>query len=181
MNSSTKTDYSVSMIQANIYSLLFAIPLVILLAAAYVLRWGMSAGGDLSGMVAFLAATLVGLVAHELIHAATWMLVGKKSRSVIRFGIDRQTFSPYAHCTEPMEVNAYRVGGFMPALLLGILPALIAILTGSGWLMIYGLLFTAAAGGDMLVLWLLRGVQAGRRVEDHPTRAGCYVLDEETK
>ena len=36
-----------------------------------------------------------------------------------------------------------------------------------------------AAGGDWLVLWLLRGVSPGAFVEDHPTRAGCYVLEPE--
>jgi hypothetical protein len=43
--------------------------------------------------------------------------------------------------------------------------------------MAFGLLFTFAAGGDALVLWLLRGVAPHRLVEDHPTRAGCFVWE----
>ena len=46
----------------------------------------------------------------------------------------------------------------MPALLLGLLPAIVALFTGSGWLLVFGLIFTIAAGGDMVILWTLRRV-----------------------
>jgi hypothetical protein len=88
-----------------------------------------------------------------------------------------QSLTPYAHLKEPIEVNAYRWGAFMPGLVLGLLPALVGILTGNGFLIAFGLLFVSAAGGDLLILWLIRKVPAGRMVEDHPTNAGCYVLE----
>lgn len=65
----------------------------------------------------------------------------------------------------------------MPLLALGILQALIGIGIGNGWIMLFGFLFTIGAGGDMLVLWLLRGVKAGQLVEDHPSRVGCYLIE----
>jgi hypothetical protein len=46
----------------------------------------------------------------------------------------------------------------------------------SGDLFWFSLIHTAAAGGDWLILWLIRGVKAGSLVEDHPSNAGCYVL-----
>jgi hypothetical protein len=64
----------------------------------------------------------------------------------------------------------------MPGLLLGIAPSIAGVISGSAVLAAFGLLFTIAAGGDFLILWLLRGVHAGALVEDHPERAGCYVL-----
>lgn len=64
----------------------------------------------------------------------------------------------------------------MPLLLLGVLPSLLAIVGGQGGMMAFGLFFTFAAGGDMLILWLLRDVPGDALVEDHPVRAGCYVL-----
>jgi hypothetical protein len=76
-----------------------------------------------------------------------------------------------------LEINAYRVGAAMPAILLGILPSLAAILFGSGWWLAFGILFTLAAGGDMIVLWLLRNVESGKVVEDHPSRVGCLVIE----
>lgn len=75
-----------------------------------------------------------------------------------------------------MEVQAYRLGGIMPLLVLGILPSLIGIGIGNGWIMFFGFLFTVAAGGDLLVLWLIRDVRPGQLVEDHPTQVGCYLI-----
>jgi hypothetical protein len=65
----------------------------------------------------------------------------------------------------------------MPGLVLGIIPFIIAMVTGSGDLLWFSLLHTTAASGDWLVLWLIRAVQSGSLVEDHPTDAGCYVLE----
>ena len=44
-------------------------------------------------------------------------------------------------------------------------------------LMAWSLFFLFTAGGDIVVLWLIRDVGAGKLVQDHPTRAGCRVLD----
>jgi hypothetical protein len=49
-------------------------------------------------------------------------------------------------------------------------------LFGNLWLVLLGGLFILAAGGDFLILWSIRGVDKDALVEDHPTRAGCYVL-----
>ncbi len=78
-----------------------------------------------------------------------------------------------------MFAKPYRIGAVMPLILLGILPSLYAIAEGQAGLIAFGLFFTFAAGGDMLILWLLRDIPANALVEDHPTRAGCYVLVEE--
>jgi hypothetical protein len=48
---------------------------------------------------------------------------------------------------------------------------------GSGGWTVYGVIFLIAAAGDFIVLWVLRGVPGDVLVEDHPTRAGCYVYD----
>ena len=118
----------------------------------------------------------------DAVHSAaassgSWAFFAKKPLGVIHLGFQWKTLTPYAHCKEPLEVNAYRLGAFMPGLVLGILPALAGILTGSGWLLMFGIFFTIAAGGDLLILWLIRSVPAGRLVEDHPPPAGCYVWE----
>jgi membrane protein implicated in regulation of membrane protease activity len=79
-----------------------------------------------------------------------------------------------------MPVGPYRVGAIMPAVVLGFIPAALAIALGRPLLMAWSLLFILAAGGDFVVLWLIRRVPADRLVEDHPARAGCHVLAAET-
>jgi Putative zincin peptidase len=127
----------------------------------------------------FLATVIPGILAHELIHAIAWSIAARRPLRAIRIGIRWRAVSPYAHPKEPMLVGPYRVGAVMPAVCLGFVPAGLAILLGWPLLMAWSLVFVLAAGGDFVVLWLLRGVPADRLVEDHPTRAGCHVLESE--
>ena len=182
METTTKTDLSISMEKANVYSLAIALPVALLQIGGYRLRWGSTAFTEgfnslFGNFLVFLVIFFLGVILHELIHGFTWMLFARKPFSAIKFGFQVKTFTPYAHCKEPMKINPYRIGAAMPGILLGLLPALIGILNGHGWLLAFGVLFTTAAGGDFLVLWLLRNVKSDRLVEDHPTRAGCYIID----
>ena len=65
----------------------------------------------------------------------------------------------------------------MPGLLLGIIPALLGIISGNGMYMSFGLLFTIAAGGDAMVLWSLRKEDRDALVQDHPSNAGCCIVE----
>lgn len=174
-----REDRSISMMQANVYGLVLLPPLL-LLALPFWLRWG---GASLleglrtfTELPSFLPALVGGIVVHEALHGLAWMLWGRKPFSAMRFGFQLKTFTPYAHCTEPLEVGAYRAGAAAPGIVLGLIPAIIATLNGNSWLLWFGVFFAFAAVGDLLILWLLRDVPRGRLVEDHPTRAGCYIL-----
>ncbi len=181
---STRRDVSLSFIQANLYGLVLPLPPVALLVWLYIQRWGLGslAGGTLEMVInitdALLAigVILVGLVAHEALHGLTWAYF-VKSFEPIKFGFDWKTLTPYCHIKDPLPVNAYRLGGLMPGLALGFVPALIGWLTGQVGLFAFGLLFILGAGGDLLVLWLLRRVKPDAWVEDHPSRVGCVVIE----
>ncbi|MEO8224844.1 MAG: hypothetical protein ABI661_08555, partial [Gammaproteobacteria bacterium] len=64
----------------------------------------------------------------------------------------------------------------LPAIVLGFVPAGIGLAFGLPTLTAWGLFFVLTAGGDFVVLWLIRHVSADRLVQDHPSRAGCLVL-----
>jgi hypothetical protein len=176
-------DRSISMAKANLYAFLVAVPLVALLAAAFALLRGKETLGEgaerFFTFSIFLPVFAVGIVVHELIHGIAWMAAARLPFSEIRFSFDRKTFTPFAHAKRPMPARAYRIGLFLPCLLTGLLPCAAAVAVGSGFLMAAGLFFTSVAGGDLLVLWLLRGVGPGELVQDHPTRAGCVVVARE--
>ena len=74
-----------------------------------------------------------------------------------------------------MQASAYRIGVVMPLLVLGVVPYCVSLVIGSPWLLWFGFVFITAATGDILVLWLLRGIDGKTLVEDHPSNAGCYV------
>ncbi len=178
----THRDLSISMKQANLIGIGLFIPAAALLALPYVALWGGAAFVEamvdvVDNLLPALGVIVVGIVAHELIHGLSWRVFGKKPRSAIKYGFQLKTLTPYAHCTEAMDARAYRLGAAMPGLILGVLPWLAGLALASGPLMAFGLLFTLAALGDAMILWLLRHVEPTAQVIDHPSRAGCYVID----
>jgi hypothetical protein len=172
------------MARANAWALLGLGPAIVLLLGGFLALHGwrpLYAATD-----AFFNAPLVpllvfvaGVVAHEALHALAWKAASGLPWREIRLGFQWKTLTPYAHARAPMTARAYRVGAATPGVVLGLVPAAVGLATGGGGWMLFGLLFTLAAGGDALILWLLRGVAPGRLVEDHPARAGCYVWEEE--
>ncbi|RPI92724.1 MAG: DUF3267 domain-containing protein [Chloroflexi bacterium] len=172
-----KRDLSVSMARTNVIVLFTSLPIAILQFLIFNTVRG-AADVEMSlNLLVLLIAVFLGIVIHELIHAISFLIFGRKSFSAVKFGIQWKTLTPYAHLKEPVEVNAYRIGAFMPGFLLGILPFFLSLLFVDSNLFLFSLINTAAAGGDWLILWLIRDVQRGMLVEDHPTNAGCYVLE----
>jgi hypothetical protein len=175
-------DLSISMGKASLYSLAFVIPATIVQVSLYQALWGRESIGLAIRLVSrhlwwYILVFLIGIILHELIHGLTWVHAGRKSFKTISFGINLKALSPYAHCNEALTVRAYRLGALMPGVLLGMIPYLLGLFTGQGGVMLYGLLFTAAAGGDALVLWSLRKAKPEMLVLDHPSRAGCVIAE----
>ncbi len=174
-------DLSISMTRANLASLLFAAPGALIPAGLYLFFWNtrglIRATHHISENFLLTAVILLtGILVHELIHGLSWMWFGRKPAGSIRYGFNLKVLTPYAHCSEPMTVAAYRIGAAMPGLILGIFPTTIAIVSGNAYLMLLGLVFTVAAGGDALILWLLRRENSDALVMDHPSRAGCILV-----
>ncbi len=172
-----KRDLSVSMNRANAFVLFVAIPFGVL--QFFLFEWRHPTPDNTREWNFFflLFVLILGVIVHELIHGIAWALAGRKPWSSIKFGFQVKTLTPYCHITEPLEVNAYRIGTFMPGLVLGILPYIYSFMSGDTNWFWFSLVHTAAAGGDWLILWLIRDVRAGSLVEDHPTNAGCFVYE----
>jgi hypothetical protein len=173
-----KEDRSVSMGRANGWALGVLGPPVVALAAAFVALhgWGpiLEVGREAPWPLV-LGVLVGGVLAHEGLHALAWKLAAGLPWGDMTLGFQWKTLTPYAHARVPMPARAYRIGALTPGVVLGLVPAAAGLALGDGEGFLFGLLFTFAAGGDALILWLLRGVAPGRLVEDHPARAGCYV------
>ncbi len=172
-----KHDLSISMARANVVMLFISIPVFIVQFAVFLLSQDVEHIGLTFNPVLLAIAVILGIATHEFIHGFSWMIFGHKPLSAIKFGFQWKTLTPYAHLKEPIEISVYRTGTFMPGFILGIVPYILSLLLDDGNLFWLGLIHTAAAGGDFLVLWLTRHVKRGTLVEDHPTHAGCYVLE----
>ena len=172
-------DLSISLASANLYTLAISIPLVAVLIALYV-AFSPKAGpvglpSNLEGLL-FVTALVLGMVLHEIIHAVGWAYFGQLPLRRIRIGFHRRTLTPYAHAVDPMPARSYRLGAALPALVLGAIPFLVGMIIGRPAIALFGMVFSFAAGGDLLVLWVIRNVDARAMVQDHPSRAGCLVV-----
>jgi hypothetical protein len=186
----TRQELTIDTAKANWYSLILLVPIILLFALPYYLIWHehgsiaaaikgfLHSKGGLSSILNLLLYIVIvtgGIVVHELIHGLTWSLFSKSGFRSIRFGIMRESFTPYCHCNEPLKVNHYRLGTVMPGIVLGIIPAVIAIIIGNLSLLVFGIFFSTAASGDLLILWVLRHETSNTVVEDHPSKIGCIV------
>jgi hypothetical protein len=168
------------MLRANILAIVIGIPAAILQLSIFAyLHNSQTVHINLTvllSMLLFFGVLIGSIFVHELIHGLTWKALGKKSHITISYGFQWKTLTPYAHLNEPIEINIYRIGGFMPGFVLGILPYILSLVLNNGFLLWFGVIHTIAAGGDWLILWSLRHEKGGSLVEDHPSRAGCFVI-----
>jgi len=174
----TKKDISIPMSEAAGKSLLIAAPIAIIQAVSFFLIHGLPAIPTDTNLTVYGFLLLFGIFIHELIHMFAWAIFARKPLSVFKLGFQWESLTPYAHCKVPMDIRSYRIGSVAPGLLLGILPWLISLFTGDILLFIFGLLYTTAAGGDFFILWIIRNVKPNTLVEDHPTNAGCYIIEQ---
>ncbi len=174
---------------ANLFGLLFLIPIILFLGIPYYYFWPeqftieqlkgyLEARERLTMSVIFIGGFIlfVGIVAHEFLHGLGWSFYAKNGWKSISFGMVWKYLTPYCHCSEILTLSAYRFGSLLPAIVLGIFPSLIAIITGQIGLMIFGFFFTFAAAGDFLILWLIRKEKSTDMVQDHQDKIGCVII-----
>lgn len=184
-----KTELSMTAAEANVRALVFIVPIVLIYAAAYWLIWPEQFSTQNLGELVrvhrdlllispllMLVVFILGAVVHELLHGLTWAVFCKNGLKSIKYGVYWKMLTPYCHCKEVLPLRHYMIGGMMPGLVMGLLPALAGIAMGHFLLFLFGLFFSMAAAGDLLILWMLRRQQASDLVQDHPDKIGCFVL-----
>jgi hypothetical protein len=177
-------DLTYSMLKANLIALGVSIGIVALLAPIYLAIWGkgnFNPGEDIvpGTVLPFVAVLFLSIVVHEALHGIGFMRFGGAARSDIKYGIMWRCLTPYAHCKVPLPVGSYRWSLLLPGIVLGGLPTIAGLVLGANIIFIYGLAMTVGAGGDLIMVWLLRDADGDALVQDHPTRMGCILLPQE--
>ncbi len=187
-----KTEYSLSPTKANAIGLILAILIVLLYASFFFLNSSVLESFrkhliiiknlTVSQRTPYVLFTvfvfLIGIILHEAIHGFFFAIFNSKGWKAVMFGFSKKMMVPYAHCKEPVKVKHFRIAVIMPTIILGILPLFIYLFTDSFWVWIFSLMFTIAGGGDLIVLWMVRKLEANKIIKDHPSKLG-YILFED--
>jgi len=177
-NNQTQEEHTISVDRVNLVALIFIVPITLLYALPYYIVWkeNVFLSLRLITLGIFLASIPIGIIIHELLHGLTWAVFLPKGLKSISFGIKWEYLMPYCHSSVPLKVWQYVMGGLMPLLFMGIVPAIYALITGSKLMMFFAMFFTWAAGGDIQIVWMLRKFKKNQMVLDHPNDPGFIVL-----
>ena len=159
------------------FMIIFGVPYYFLWARNFTLASYKKLAIDLGGtnFPIVLGCILIGVIVHELLHGMTWATFAKKGFKSISFGVAWKYLAPYCHCNEPLLVKHYILGAIMPGVILGIIPSIMAIISGNIPLFLFGIIFSGAAGGDFMMVNILRKESMNYLVQDHPAKLGCYI------
>ncbi len=117
-----------------------------------------------------------GILLHEGLHGLSALIfTGGKFRK-IKFGFNTEMMAPYAHCAAPVKVWQYIVMAGLPGILMGILPAIYALITKEVWWYYFGFFFTWTAAGDIISIHALLKHPLKSYVLDHPDEMGFIIL-----
>ena len=92
----------------------------------------------------------------------------------------KQYLTPYCTCLVPLSRGQYIFGALMPMIVLGILPMIVGILTGSMPVLFMGIIMTVSAAGDIMIVWRLLTYRSQAETVvyiDHPTQAGGVIFE----
>ena len=172
---------AIDIVKANIFVVIMVVAAIVFLVPFFWIWVGKKPISELLGgfgdwSITFILV-IVGIVVHELIHGLTWACYAKSGWKSISFGVIWKLLTPYCHCDEPMHIPGYMMGAMMPCIVLGFIPAIVALFIGSLPMLVWGIFFIAAAAGDIWMTWLLTKENAKSMVLDHPSEAGFYIID----
>lgn len=184
-----KEKLTIDLVWANVFGFLLMIPITLIFGLPYYFIWGKDLNiehlksiinsitpGIISGIgLTLFIISLLGIITHELIHGITWSRFTLNGFKSMKFGVLWKMLTPYCHCKEPLKVKHYIIGAIMPAIILGFIPAIVAVVIGNLGLLVFGIFFTIAACGDFLIINLIRKENMNSWVQDHPSEAGCFV------
>ena len=178
-------DLTVGAVKANAMALFLPLPFVALACTAYFRANPSGAGAaDISSGIwgipfMYLAALIILIVVHELIHGITRAVFAKNPFRSIDFGVVWKMITPYCTCSEPLKKWQYITGGAMPTLILGIGLTAAAAACGSFPLFILAVIMIFGGGGDIfIILKMLMFVPEAEDVVyyDHPYECGVVAF-----
>ncbi|MGC8823171.1 MAG: DUF3267 domain-containing protein [Bacteroidales bacterium] len=115
------------------------------------------------------------IIVHEGLHAFFWALLSGQWRHV-RFGFNRQYLTFYTHCSVPLSKATYFAGGIAPFLMLSLMPAVYALVTGSYYWLAFAIFNGWTCAADLLMCYHILRLPRRVRLLDHPEKLGFFIF-----
>ena len=125
----------------------------------------------------FALSFVIGSLVHELIHAAFFLPFLPSGMKGLTFGYLKDKMVLYVHLKEPISVTGFRIGVIMPAIILGFFPIIFGLLYGYLSALLFGILLTVAAVGDLLLLVKTRHLHSGYMIKDQPDDIAVIAVE----
>jgi hypothetical protein len=179
----------------NLIGVICIVPIAILSIIPYWVRWGSHLKADIkviktslsifennllnaiTVIIAPCVLILIGIIAHELIHALFMVVFAKNGIKSVRLGIMKQSLIPYAHCKEPLKGRKMLVISLAPFIFLGLIPTLYAYTFGNLIFWFTGLVMTLGAIGDFVYAYLILKTGLDHKILDHTNEVGFIIID----
>ena len=179
----TKDQKTIDLMKANLDAIKYLIFYMIIFTVPYYLIWGNNLSDSFYKqanpflkMFFFFFAYIIGIVIHELVHGIFFAKYATKGFKSVKFGVLWKMLTPYAHCKEPLQIKHYIIALLAPLVLVGILPAILGIVLGNPGLLLFGIIFSGSAAGDIMIYNLIKKENPEDYVQDHPSEAGYYIF-----
>lgn len=178
-----ETELTIGIVKANIIALIMAVPVsVVAIALFFLLNRSFYVDTEhiVRDNIIFFVSIFLLIVVHELVHGITWAVMSPNHFKDIEFGFMLEYLTPYCTCKEPLRKGPYIMGALMPLIVLGIIPLIVGIATGSFFLLAVGIVMTVTAAGDMMIVYNILKYKTDSKdvlIVDHPTQGGSVVFE----
>ena len=102
----------------------------------------------MKGIALVIAAFILSIPVHELIHGITCAYVSDNNYKTIHYGVNFNKFYAYCRHTKMMDRKACIYTSVMPGIVLGVIPAIISLLIGNQFVCAFAILNLAGASKD---------------------------------
>ncbi len=117
---------------------------------------------------------IIGMIAHELLHALPVVVAhGYKS---VKVGVRIEALMPYCHYKITLTKWLYATSTLLPAIMLGAVPLIVGYLTTNFFIAFFGGFMLSAGSVDLYMFYKMLKYPKDAKFVDHPTEPGFNVI-----
>ena len=152
--------YVLNMIWFTIFSLIILVSFTLMFGIPFYNTWKINNNENIFPIIIntnyriiFLIICILGLFIHELIHGFFWGLFVINKFKGIKIYFHKKYYTFVCECKNVLNKRQFIIGTIMPMIILGFIPLVLSFIFLNRQMFIFGILYTAAAGGDILIIF----------------------------